>query len=268
MMRSATMKDVEGGMSQCIAALLRLLQPLFEAGATLDLAEGCPRLLIFDDIRYIMDEQAIQFCFCTKGASGRKPCPRCRNCVAKSCPALTTSEYFLSVAHACFQDFEEIADHEVFECWDHMAASKETMSKSAFAELEKNTGWRYDAKGLLAQADLRHLALPSRIRFDVLHCFFQTGICSVEVGLFKKNWEAASKSWADLVEMVASLDLTVPASDSAKIAGKCRWLKPACFNEQGVWRYPALPFLCGRSAPGRRSAGRAGKGSIELGSYV
>ena len=62
-MRSATMKDVEGGMSQCIAALLRLLQPLFEAGATLDLAEGCPRLLIFDDIRYIMDEQAIQFCF-------------------------------------------------------------------------------------------------------------------------------------------------------------------------------------------------------------
>ena len=153
------------------------------------------------------------------------------------------------MAHACFQDFEEIADHEVFECWDHMAASKETMSKSAFAELEKNTGWRYDAKGLLAQADLRHLALPSRIRFDVLHCFFQTGICSVEVGLFKKNWEAASKSWADLVEMVASLDLTVPASDSAKIAGKCRWLKPACFNEQGVWRCrgseqaDTLPFL-------------------------
>ena len=235
---STLLKTVRGGLSQCWKTLLRFLEPLFQSGATVDLGEGVPRLLIFADIRFIMDEEAIQMSFSTKGASGRRPCLRCRNCIAKDCPAAEVSTYFRSVAHTDFQDFEELPDHEIFECWDALAASQDIMRKQDFQELEKNTGFRYNPESLLAQRDLRHRCKPSQVRYDILHCFLQGGIASVEVGLFRQTWLETGRSWADFLEGVDNTQLLFQ-NGSGRPQRKnpnLRYLKPPCFSEKHVWR--------------------------------
>lgn len=83
LLRMQVIKSVSGGLSECIAKLFQSWKKSF-AGEGITLADGSVRFFPIRLSGCIMDESAMHAMWSVKGASGRRPCMKCKNCVSKS----------------------------------------------------------------------------------------------------------------------------------------------------------------------------------------
>ena len=154
-----------------------------------------------------MDESAMHAMWCCKGASGRRPCMKCKNCVAKLAGAtlgLDDGSYFRDICCPNITEFHRMTDEDVWQSMDHLEEQQRTISKKQFAELERNIGFSHSPDGLLAQHDLRNFVRPSTATFDLLHCFWTSGgIAPVEVGLFVQALLSDGMSWNQIQDCAA-----------------------------------------------------------------
>ena len=235
-LRMQVIKTVCGGLSECIAKLFQSWQKSF-AGEGITLADGS---MLFFPIRLtgcIMDESAMHAMWSVKGASGRRPCMKCKNCVSKvvgSSLSLNGSNYFRDICCVDIDEFEALRDHDAWEAVDHLAKQQPLLNKKTLAELQTNMGFTHSPTSVLAQRDLRNVILPSTATFDLLHCFWNAGgIAPVEVALFVDSLRADGLTWE---EIQAAVTVNVSSSHPSSIPSRKRWLTEPYFGGHIGWK--------------------------------
>ena len=163
LLRTQIIKGITGGLSHCLAKLFQSWTDNFH-GRPVTLRDGTIRIFPVRLAGCIMDESAMHAMWCCKGASGRRPCMKCKNCVAKLAGAtlgLDDGSYFRDICCPNITEFHRMTDEDVWQSMDHLEEQQRTISKKQFAELERNIGFTHSPDGLLAQHDLRNFVRPS-----------------------------------------------------------------------------------------------------------
>ena len=236
LLRMQIIKNVSGGLSECIAKLFQSWKKSF-AGEGITLADGSVRFFPIRLSGCIMDESAMHAMWSVKGASGRRPCMKCKNCVSKvtgSSLSLDGSNYFRDICCVDIDEFVELRDQDAWEAVDHLATQQPLLNKKMFAELQTNMGFTHSPTSVLAQRDLRNDILPSTATFDLLHCFWNAGgIAPVEVALFVDSLRADGLSWEDIQAAVA---VKVCSSHPSSIPSRKRLLTEPYFGGNIGWK--------------------------------
>jgi hypothetical protein len=236
LLRTQVIKCVTGGLSHCLAKLFQSWHDNFH-GRPLTFRDSTIRFFPVQLAGCIMDESAMHATWCCKGSSGRRPCMKCKNCVAKPAGAsldLDDANYFRDICCPNITEFQRMTDQDAWESMDYLDEQQPTMSKKNFAELERNIGFNHSPNGLLAQRDLRQFIRPSPATFDLLHCFWNSGgIAPVEVGLFVQTLLSGGMSWDQIQEAAASgISSTHPVS----LSSRKRLLSEPYFGSNVGWK--------------------------------
>lgn len=192
LVRTSVIRTIVGGWSRMLKDLVRSMflgaSGFGTAGVVLQLDR--PRLL-FAQLRNILaDEAALKLAFDSKGASGLRPCPVCRNVVASGSDLATrdASGYLVEIHCADAQRLEFCSDADIWRSADLLRQSKDTLSSRLFMELQQSTGFNFNPDGLLWDLELRTNFLPaSAFTYDPMHCVFSQGIVGTELHLFLRR---------------------------------------------------------------------------------
>ena len=118
------------------------------------------------------DEQAHAAMLSVNGASGRRPCWKCANCISslaeRQIQGRPQAVSFYSLSEGCMHKFQAVQDAAVYEALDALVAAAAAGPKYKLKELEKNTGFKHEPNGLLNCRELRSIVPPSKTIFDIL----------------------------------------------------------------------------------------------------
>ena len=236
LLRTQIIKGITGGLSHCLAKLFQSWTDNFH-GRPVTLRDGTIRIFPVRLAGCIMDESAMHAMWCCKGASGRRPCMKCKNCVAKLAGAtlgLDDGSYFRDICCPNITEFHRMTDEDVWQSMDHLEEQQRTISKKQFAELERNIGFTHSPDGLLAQQDLRNFVRPSTATFDLLHCFWNSGgIAPVEVGLFVQALLSDGMSWNQIQDCAA---VDISSTHPVSLQSRKRLLSDPYFGSNVGWK--------------------------------
>lgn len=187
-LRTCVSHDVKGGISLAVRELIRsvLLAPceLSHIGVAVDMLGG-PQLVRADLKHILADEAALKSVWSCKGAAGIRPCMLCRNVMALRSDLTEGQEYLVDVACSDPARFHLSTDEDIWEAWDNLASKHGRVTKAAFGNLEKASGFSYDPDALLSDRSLRRLVRPATATtMDWLHNFLQNGVASHEIAAF------------------------------------------------------------------------------------
>jgi len=218
--RTVMIRQVEGGWSRMLRDLVRaaFIGPeTFESGVLIYL--GLPRLFFARMSNVIADEAALKEAYDSKGASGLRCCPGCKNVMLRGSDVASrdASGYLVEFTCSDLDKLDWASDEDMFGAIDLLLASKGTMGVGAFDRLEKSSGFNHNPHGLFADLELRtHCRPASILTFDPMHCLWSNGVVGVEVHcLLSKMRENTKLGWRDL-QMFCKADWSFPAFCSGK----------------------------------------------------
>lgn len=144
-----------------------------------------PRIVFFRVSNILADEAALKATWSHKGASGIKPCLKCKNVLMKGTLAGQASVYLVEITEDNIRKFDQISDAEWFETADALVP-RQGVRRSAkdLDNLEKSCGLNYNAHGLLFDPEMRKVVPPSTATYDSMHTYFNHGIASNETHVF------------------------------------------------------------------------------------
>ncbi|CAE7421818.1 unnamed protein product [Symbiodinium natans] len=248
-LRTKVIGQVAGGLSACTRILLESWQRDFQ-GVVLRLSPTDSRLFQLRLHGLIADEAAIASTLGTKSASGRKPCHLCMNLLNHS--ALDRAPHaegdrWRTLMDGDIRVFEQTSNAQVWHAVDELRRQQPLLSAAAFAELEKNLGFRWEPHGVLASPALRAHLPPRNCIYDVLHNFFCGGIVSEEVALFTGRLESRGLRRTDLRGMLQNAQI-LSRHEGSSLHGLLRNLSTPFFaaknwKAQGSTQRALLPLL-------------------------
>ena len=133
-LRTSVLKSITGGLSNCWSQVFLSWQNTFH-GRPITLKDSTTILIPIRLVGCIMDESAMHAMWCCKGASGRRPCMKCKNCVAKVAGEtldLQSANYFRDICCASMQEFDMLTDEDAWESVDYLKFQFERLSKTKF----------------------------------------------------------------------------------------------------------------------------------------
>ena len=187
LLRSTIASQVRGGMSNCMRLLLRsiFLQPCraFAVGFPVDL-EG-PTLIRVTFGHFIADEAAIKSTWSFKGASGLRPCLRCKNIVSARSNLAHGDDYLLDITASDPSKFDPTDDQYIWKLFDDLHQRAATSTRRDFEILERACGVTYNEHSLLGDVELRSFfwGPASSTTYDPMHNFLVNGTFNLEVHL-------------------------------------------------------------------------------------
>ena len=232
-LRTSVLKQVDGGLSSALRCLFKSWLSSFRGKVIY--VDQQPLMLPISLAGTIMDESAMHGMWSVKGAAGRKPCLQCLNAVSKASGEVlagTSNDFFLDISHCSISDFIPLRDRDAFEAVDELEAKHGTGTKKEFEELQKNLGFKYNPKGLLADAELRPLVRPAMACFDVLHCFHTGGIVACEISLFRAALIRCRLD-PEILQRAVGIDF---CSSRSTPSGRKKVLSPAYFGGINGWK--------------------------------
>ena len=183
--RSSRVCQLPAGISHVTKAALRLFlvgDHNIERGVMLEV-RGQHVCLIAKYACHISDEKAIKETFCTKGASGSKPCPLCMNIVGID--SRLAGAYCKTIACDDATRFVLHSDESVRELVREIAGlargvADGTVRKAKLEEKQQLYGLNHEEHSIMLDVDLR-VGLVSVMMFDFMHVFFVTGLYNFEL---------------------------------------------------------------------------------------
>jgi len=192
-LRQSLLNTISGGLSSVTRMLLRacLLEDTesLTSGVTLNIPAP---YLFFGSIGVILgDESSLKQTWDLKGASGLRPCIKCKNCTMKNSglQELDASGFLLTICCEDILAFDPQSNADIWWVCDHLMERQRVVSKKQLDKLETAVGVLWNPLGILADQDLREFVKPLDICFDAMHCYYSSGVASLEMHLFL---EAAS----------------------------------------------------------------------------
>ena len=136
----------------------------------------------------IGDEQAVKNCWASKGASGLFPCFFCKNATLHSLSLWQTDSTNYLQSH-CQLDVNKLqfqSDNSLRSAVQHLKNRHGTVSKEAFARIEKSLGLNYAPAGALQSDtfwDLLDGGPISVTQYDYMHTLLVSGAWNTETGM-------------------------------------------------------------------------------------
>ena len=189
--RSNLVKKIKSGWSQVFRVMGELF---FRAPYNIGLGvmihnERLGSHLFFGIIGLLIgDEQAVKNCWASKGASGLFPCFFCKNATLHSLSLWQTDSTNYLQSH-CQLDVNKLqfqSDNSLRSAVQHLKNRHGTVSKEAFARIEKSLGLNYAPAGAL-QSDTFWGLLDggpiSVTQYDYMHTLLVSGAWNTETGM-------------------------------------------------------------------------------------
>ena len=186
LIREAEANRCEGGFSHLLRMLfhswLQTPNSLFTCGVPLKYThQAC--LLRVESFILLGDELALKTSMDAKGASGFKPCLKCKN-ILKTDMQLGHQSYLVHHWESDPRKFDLYTNQEVWEVVDHVLATATSgVSKAVIKQLTIDTGFKPNFEGWLADTALRNHFPPSSIMYDAMHIYWSGGIVGSELSM-------------------------------------------------------------------------------------
>ena len=189
-LRSVTVRELQGGVSALFAAVLKLFfsasHDVSLAGMGVEFLDGTRAHLWMDVGPVIADEAALNLMFSTKGASGLKPCMLCANVFNSKYRAETRAVADVgrwSVEHQ-ESDHTKLIFHTRATVDVMKTRLSAPMTKTALEVLQTNLGWNYEPHGLIwNDGMLQHAHPVDHCLYDWMHVFFVSGVFNITLYL-------------------------------------------------------------------------------------
>ncbi len=174
MIRHDLVENYPGGLVGVFTKVLQDLQP-FLFSLILD-----SNMVRTTRLFFIADEDGLKKSASHKGASGLRPCIKCRNCISKG----NSVPGYFDIAECNWSSFQLSTNSEIKEMFTHLKHVCATASKKDFEEASKLSGWKWLPELWAEDEELWSLLKVSDFCYDNLHNYFSCGTVPMEIGLF------------------------------------------------------------------------------------
>eukprot|EP00434_Breviolum_minutum_P038345 symbB.v1.2.034009.t1/scaffold4312.1/size41503/5 len=130
---------------------------------------------------FISDADAQRCTFHLRGASGIRPCFRCKNIVAKGYGAVDAHGFFKEISCPQYSQLLISSDAETFQSIDHLSTIR---TAKQLDNLEKSRGINFRPFSFWNDRAQRNRLPPSHVLGDPMHIFWANGCMSAEINLF------------------------------------------------------------------------------------
>jgi hypothetical protein len=188
-----TCRRVEGGFSKVMQAVLAALfggdKGMDTTGFLLPaMVPSMPQVCI--KLRFatlLADELALRTMLGAKGASGNKPCVRCKNIVARNAATRAEhSQYLQTVDSAEFDRFDQYNAQSLALALSRLKETYEGSTRREHETAEKMYGYNYFPMGnVLSPGSVVLRDFPHSAHYDAMHSLLASGgVCSYEINNF------------------------------------------------------------------------------------
>ena len=205
--RSKSLEDVSGGLSAYMCSVIDALRKQLCGDAGLAFRVNGQAFMLHVDKRFLFlqDEAALKSMLGVKGATGVKPCVKCKNILYKRAASLDVDRYFTTICEHQTRRFDLTTDQDVKIIIQHLKEQHAILRPKDFKELQTSSGFNLIWNGVLASEAVGSSVLLANCLFDPMHVYFSNGLVCAEVCLFFKVLErSTSCSWADFEALVAT----------------------------------------------------------------
>ena len=207
MIRHDNVEKCEGDLVGVFTLVLKDLQPFL-----CSLIVGS-NLIQTTRLFFIADEDGLKKSASHKGASGLRPCIKCKNCISKG----NSVPGYFDISESNWSSFELATDIETKEMFAHLKHVCANASKKDFEEASKLSGWKWLPQLWAEDDELWSLLKVSDFCYDNLHNYFSCGTVPMEIGLF-------------LEATLNKTELTVKDIENA--LKQCEWKKASSIGGQ------------------------------------
>lgn len=130
---------------------------------------------------FISDADAQRCTFHLRGASGIRPCFRCKNIVAKGYGEVDPHGFFKEISCSQYSQLQISSDAETFQSIDHLSTIRTAKQLDNF---EKSCGINFRPFSFWNDRVQRNRLPPSHVLGDPMHIFWANGCMSAEINLF------------------------------------------------------------------------------------
>ena len=206
--RSKTMESLEGNFSEhMLGCVLSLQQQLCkEEGLAFCVDQQSFWLQVDPKFAFVADEAAIKGFLGCKGASGVKPCVKCKNVLYKRANSQEgVNPYFVTVSEYRCDRFDPTTDSDVETIINFLKLESTRKTPRQFEKDEKLSGFNLIPTGLLCHESVRATILLKNILYDPMHIYLSNGLIGEEMVLFFKALNSSTAlSWTDFETLVAA----------------------------------------------------------------
>eukprot|EP00438_Fugacium_kawagutii_P026067 Skav206845 [mRNA] locus=scaffold637:376546:378009:- [translate_table: standard] len=191
----------------------------------------------------IMDEAALHAALNCKGSSGQKPCYKCGNIVSKQFQAKNPT---FATLNAASTQLQLMSNQNIVGVLLLLQRQERVLSRSKFADLEKNLGWKLSTPSFLLDDTLSRTFSPSIFCFDPMHIFYQTGVASTAVGLIRNELTKNEYKFDDIFEHYSPRSFagfTLHGYDKIAKSFLRRVMSDVYFTTDHCWRAGAAVHL-------------------------
>ena len=154
---------------------------------------------------YLSDEAAMKAMLGCKGASGLKPCFKCKNVLYSAASSQARNPYFTTTAEANPSKFDYQTDEDVDIILANLAMQQPRLQKGEFEELQTLSGFTLIEHGLLADHNLKASVKLNNCLFDPMHIYLSNGIVGSELCSFFKSLKKKSDlTWLQFQNFVCA----------------------------------------------------------------
>lgn len=182
-LRKETADKIVSGHAQSTTALLNLwLNHDMDRGFDIKLVGGkVKRMRLNPQAFFISDADAQRCTFHLRGASGIRPCFRCKNIVAKGFGEVDPHGFFKEISCPQYSQLLISSDAETFQSIDHLSTIR---TAKQLENLEKSCGINFRPFSFWNDRVQRNRLPPSHVLGDPMHIFWANGCMSAEINLF------------------------------------------------------------------------------------
>ena len=239
--RTQELLQVPEGHTRSFSLLLQEIQRETQHGFMLEIGDK----VVLTHLRRILilaDADGLRLLTGSKGASGLKPCFRCKNIIAGN--------------HLGLRNHEHISSNQMERWQQHTMASVAAIAsflenipgKTAKEKAETQLGWKEAALNCsaLLHPDLQDVFQLKHIFFDPMHCFVANGIVTQELGLWYTRLTTKTQVTLDRLRAYAQTcwQSCLPGTfDMSKIFAAKLWVADRDYRGDATDTLCALP-LC------------------------
>lgn len=226
-LRHKSLGSITGGLSSFMRTLIDCLQKQLSAKSIpFRIDSGAYLLRVKREFIFLQDEAALKAMLGIKGATGMKPCAKCKNVLYVLANNQAVHPYFTTISEHRQHRFDPMTDADQDEVLQFLRNEKVSRSKKKFEDLQTYAGFNLVEHGVLLCPEVRPTIKLENCLYDPMHVYLARGLVGVELALFfNRLKQTTSLGWSDFQQLVCAS--WTESSHKTKTAGNTSHRKAA-----------------------------------------
>ena len=248
-LRKHNMDKLSGGMNQFLCKLILELQRQLRHSFVVTMDKATLAVRIDSHFLYLADEAALKTLLGARGASGVKPCIKCKNVLYKRGAGQTHHPYFVVVSESQFQKFDIFSNSDLEIMAQSMIQAASSESPKDFELLQKRLGYNYVPTGTLLNVAVRNSLRVENFLYDSMHTYFSNGIVALEVNEFFRRLKRKTALSSNDFQRLVLCDWTQSGSrfgckSERRLITREKFFKGTFYRGSAADLLRISPFVC------------------------